>query len=149
MEKVSIGTYRKVAVTLWAVVSVVAGFTAGAMFDLSGRKMVFAVAVAVGIYILFIVRVYRSADVQLKKGIDEHNSGYDRQKVNSSEKMYSSSADYGQQVNNKRDEVDVGKVQKNDEEMTNEETREWLDKFLVRQQKGEEVKLESEEGKNY
>ena len=134
MKKVTITTYRKVAVTLWAVVSVVAGFTVGEMFDLSGRKTVFAVAVAVGVYVLFIVRLYRSTDVQMEKSIDEHVNGFDRYEVEKS-----SSNDRNNSWPAKLDikETGVEEMQNNNEEMTNKETQEWLDKFLVNQQKGE------------
>lgn len=142
MEKISINTYRKAAVTLWAAVSVAAGFTIGEMLDLSGRRTVFAVALTVGGYILAVVHMYKKADVRLEKSIGEQVNGLSKQKVKSSEKTYVDSADYDQPMNSERDEVDVEKMQKNDEEMTNKETREWLDKFLVRQQKGEKIKPE-------
>lgn len=137
MEKVTIGTYRKVAVTLWAVVSVVAGLTIGAMFDLSGRRTVFAVAVTVGAYVLMVVRMYRNVDVQLEKSLDEHVNGFNRQKAKSG-------AAYSQPVSSKTTDVNVEKMQSNDKEMSDKETQEWLDKFLVFQQKGEEIKSDED-----
>ncbi len=122
MNKISISAYRKVAVTLWAVVSVVTGFTVGEMLDLSGRKMVFAVVLTVGVYVLIVIRMYRGANMKFEGSIDKHDD-------NSGE-MYS-------EVSGDIAEVDVEKVQNNDKEMTNKETQEWLDKFLVNQQKGE------------
>jgi hypothetical protein len=131
MDKISISTYRKVAVTLWAVVSVVAGLTLGSMFELSPRKMVFSVVAVVGVYVLFIVRMYKNSGVPVEKSIEEHVNGY---KV---EKEHEDEFKYKEPVNNEVNEVDVEKMQNNEERTSGNETQEWLDKFLVLQQGGE------------
>jgi hypothetical protein len=140
MESITINTYRKVAVTLWAAVSVVVGLTIGAMFDLSGKKMMFSVVAAVGVYVLFIVRMYRETSIQVEKDVDE----YVEQKYESAEKKDLDSMSYGKPLNNKINEIGVKEMQKHDKEMTNNETREWLDKFLVIQQREEGNKLEED-----
>jgi Ca2+/Na+ antiporter len=126
MTKAKIETYRRTAITLWALVSVVAGVTLGAMLNFTGKKLFFVMILAVGLYLLVLMKLYKKEkEVAEDEFVQEAE---EKQEINR------------QEVNKKGgvDEANLDEISKN-KAMSPEEAREWLDDFLVNQQKGDGV----------
>lgn len=61
-------TYRRLAIVLWGVVCSVIGWSIGYTLGWGERKLVFAVAVAVGVYALFMLQKTASAQLAGSEG---------------------------------------------------------------------------------
>ena len=99
-------TYRTTAMLLWATVAVVAGLVAGSFFGLKARQQIFPVVLMVGAYGLLLVRMYGRFGPELEADSGDDSEG-------------ETAADLLQR----------------DESLSPDKAREWLDDFLVGQQR--------------
>ena len=116
--------YRKVAVFLWGGVSLAVGLSVGVYFDMSDKKIIFVVVAAIGLYLLALLRWSKKGE----SGEDVAGSG---------DNDISSAQQANRQIayEEKDDQEPVVEMMGEEGKPADNESRVWLDDFLVKQQK--------------
>jgi hypothetical protein len=128
--------YRRAAVVLWGVVSLVVGLSIGAYFGMGSKKVLFVVVLVVGLYVIVLLRLFRkqegekdSFDSVGGSGLPDQRPGEEPVGLDQEEKLDLS----------RSQEETVGKISTGGSEdggkATDDASREWIDDFLVKQQK--------------
>lgn len=121
--------YRRAAVFLWGAVSLVIGISIGFYFGMSEKKILFVTVVAVGLYVMILMRM---SNKNKSVGIGEDTSS--KQMVD--EQFVKGEGGLG--LNDNKGEEYKGKVavmNTDGKKIVDNDSREWLDDFLIKQQK--------------
>jgi len=111
--------YRKTAVTLWGAISLAVGLSIGVYFELGDKKTLFVVVVTVGLYVMALLR-WLKHEQDKKASTESYNPVVPNE-------MHSLG-------DNDKPVAPTMSTHKDEKKLSDEETREWLDDFLVDQQ---------------